>query len=513
MKTSKIIGLAMVSSSILSTLPLGSGVALAQSSASDAAHALPNLTVQTDNNINEVKPDAPLSITVDTSSPNWARFREQFVKNQFSIVINGVTVQQASFDPSTNTITVDHTTFDRDTPYTGVVSVKATANGNTASGNASESFTFTTGSAVGEAMHVSALVESPSVSVDKGGVLDVTVTDDYGDPATNATVSVIGTGNFQASTGTAISDGLAKVTLIDQKAEDVTLTYTVTDNNYGDKVTGYPVSEEFVPGAPDASKSTVNFPTGIVVAGTAYNVTGTLEDQYGNVIPNQSVTLTFDGQTQTVSPKLDGTFSLSVTPTQATTTATATVSSGSVTLATTSGSVTPAAIQVPLASSLNDIALSNFDRSQGNYFLTLPLAPLSINIGGNNVQFNLIPTSGNDNVYLGSPLSFTLNTSTGYSKLWLLEDGVNGNQSGSVTITYVDGSQQTKSFNAPDWMVPASYTNNMYTAWTGIGYDRYFGNRAAYIFATSVDVDNSKAVKSITFGTKSNIALWGVTLM
>lgn len=423
---SKFIRLAMVSSSILATVSLGSSVAFAGSTASTAAHKLPILSELPVDGQVEVKPTSPITIALDTSSPNFARYREQFVKGQFTVSLNGQSTN-ASYDESSNTITVQHSTLQRYTTYTVALSVK----------NDTESFTFETGSAIGEATHATASVQNAKVSVDTGGVLDVTATDDYGDPATNATVTVTGTGSFDNFNANplsgSITTGAATITLNDHKAELVTLTYAVKDNTYGDVNSDSSIDETFVPGAPayiqlqpaqptisagtddvisgsvhdqygnlatndtdsasvsvndgqqvsvpisngtfiytlaanddhiagqysvtskdnkaegssvvavtpgapDASQSVVTFPSGAVDPGSAYTVSGTVKDSYGNVIPNQAVEMSLDGKSATTNSGVDGTFTVSVTPTK-TNFATATISAGSVRLGSTAVTV------------------------------------------------------------------------------------------------------------------------------------------------------------------------------
>jgi len=174
---------------------------------------------------------------------------------------------------------------------------------------------FTTGSAIGEATHVvAATVAAPSVSVDNGGTLNITATDDYGDPATNATVTVAGSGSF-TSTSATITNGMASVPLNDHKAESVTLTYTMKDNTYSDQAddthTGT-ASETFVPGAPktitlDANQTTVQ-------AGNPVALTGTVYDQYNNVATNDadSISVSVNNGTPVSETLSNGTFTYSL---------------------------------------------------------------------------------------------------------------------------------------------------------------------------------------------------------
>lgn len=534
-----------VTSTALLALATRATLASASTQSNDA-HALPISSYPT----TDVNPKAPLTITLDPSNPNFNRFHEQFVKNDFSVLVDNQPAQ-ATYDDSTYTITIRHALFVRYTNHTVTLSVKAMANnGHTASGNASDSFTFATGSAIGEATKISVSVASPSVSVDNGGVLSITATDDYNNPATGATVTVTGTGHFIAPADATITSGKASVPLNDHTAETVALTYTVKDNTYSNQAddthTG-PASEIFVPGAlnadtssvtvdkptitaggsvtvsvtpkdqfgnslgdgqavsandggptvttllwnatnsdyegpftetkapsitftatvndtklnttptvtvnpgtPDASKSVVVFPTGSVVAGTAYTVTGTLKDQYGNIMPHKSVTLSFDGQTADVQSGTDGTFSVSVTPTKATTTA-ATVSADNVTLATTNSSVAPgAAANVDLSPTSTNVAAGDSDAFTGTVtdtygnLTTLPdgtLVTLSASTG--TVPFHVTMSGG----------QFTFN---------LFQDTTYANDVVTATISNLPTASSTLQVSGSVPSVPTDYMTNGY---------------------------------------------------
>ncbi|WCK56971.1 hypothetical protein PP175_27660 (plasmid) [Aneurinibacillus sp. Ricciae_BoGa-3] len=148
---------------------------------------------------------------------------------------------------------------------------------------------FTTGSAIGEATHVSGNVDNASVRVTEGGKLNVNVSDDYGNPATNATLTVTGTGAGNTKVASAfatpdivtITNGTGNAPLADHSAETVSLSYTVQDNTYKDAVdtqTGS-LSEIFLPGQTAQLKVT-NPPS--VVAGQVATFKGVAEDIYGN---------------------------------------------------------------------------------------------------------------------------------------------------------------------------------------------------------------------------------------
>ncbi|WCK57378.1 hypothetical protein PP175_25260 (plasmid) [Aneurinibacillus sp. Ricciae_BoGa-3] len=180
---------------------------------------------------------------------------------------------------------------------------------------------FTTGSAIGEATHVSAQVESASVRVTDGGKLDVTVTDDYGNPATHATLNVTGTGAGNARVASAfatpdaitITNGTAIVPLVDHSAEAVTLSYTSQDNTYKDAVDTQKGSanEMFLPGL--TGNIQVNNPQKIVVGENA-DFTGVASDIYGNPVKD-GTQMNVSAQAGTVSnvkTTINGDFSFSL---------------------------------------------------------------------------------------------------------------------------------------------------------------------------------------------------------
>ncbi|WCK57165.1 hypothetical protein PP175_28675 (plasmid) [Aneurinibacillus sp. Ricciae_BoGa-3] len=186
---------------------------------------------------------------------------------------------------------------------------------------------FTTGSAIGEATHVSAQVENASVKVTDGGKLNVNVTDDYGNPATNATLTVTGTGAGNAKVASAfatpdaisITNGTGSVPLSDHSAETVSLSYTVQDNIYKDVVDTQKgsVSENFLPGL--TGKIQVINPQKII-AGENADFTGEADDIYGNAVLD-GTQMNVSAQNATVSnltPTTNGAFSFTVkAPTKA----------------------------------------------------------------------------------------------------------------------------------------------------------------------------------------------------
>jgi hypothetical protein len=184
---------------------------------------------------------------------------------------------------------------------------------------------FNTGSAIGDATKVVANVVDNSVRVTEDAILHVNVTDDYGNPATDATLTVVGkgTGNvkvastFTAEETTLITNGTADVILSDDSANLVDVDYTVTDNKTGTIISEGSADIDFSPG--QTAQVEVDVPSKIEV-GQEYSVTVEAEDVFGNNVEDGTK---FDVNTEigTVSnetPTVDGEFSFDYTaPTQA----------------------------------------------------------------------------------------------------------------------------------------------------------------------------------------------------
>jgi hypothetical protein len=103
---------------------------------------------------------------------------------------------------------------------------------------------------------------------------------------------------------------------------------------------------------------------------------------------------------------------------------------------------------------------------------------------------------------------------SGASSLGLLGSSTNGSSDGTITINYTDGTSSTQTVSFTDWaQTPGSgdvtvatmpYRNSTSGTSQGI---------TMYVFATSVPVDSSKTVASITFPNVSNHVGSSVTAM
>jgi hypothetical protein len=111
----------------------------------------------------------------------------------------------------------------------------------------------------------------------------------------------------------------------------------------------------------------------------------------------------------------------------------------------------------------------------------------------------------NDNI-LAAGQTMLENGTAGASKLGLLESSSNGATSGPITITYTDGTSTTQTVSSSDW---AKGPGASETAVATMSYrNRTTGGPQTitmYVYATTVPIDSSKTVASITFPYISNV--------
>jgi hypothetical protein len=104
-----------------------------------------------------------------------------------------------------------------------------------------------------------------------------------------------------------------------------------------------------------------------------------------------------------------------------------------------------------------------------------------------------------DNI-LAAGQTMLVNGTAGASELGLLESSSNGSNTGPITINYTDGTSTTETVSASDW---ANGPGTGETAVATMAYRNAGGssNQAItmYVYATTVPVDSSKTVASITF--------------
>jgi predicted alpha-1,2-mannosidase len=110
-----------------------------------------------------------------------------------------------------------------------------------------------------------------------------------------------------------------------------------------------------------------------------------------------------------------------------------------------------------------------------------------------------VASCADDNI-LAAGQTMLVNGTAGAAKLGLLESSTNGSTSGPITITYTDGTSTTETLSSSDW-AQGPGTNE--TAVATMSYRNMVsgGSQAItmYVYATTVPIDSSKTVASITF--------------
>ncbi len=266
-------------------------------------HRLPILNVTPEDNASGIRPDAPIQITLDPNAPTYKRFKEQFEKGFVEVTLNGQVVE-GTYDEKEKKLDVDHFLLDRYSNNTVCLTTKADMHsGKNASYNASYCYSFKTGSALNEATQLSVTLEKEQVPVTETALLFVKVTDDYGLPATNATVKV------QSDSPNLIApelildaddNGEGVIELTDHVRELVSLTVIAQDNAYPNIIDKENANIEFLAGPPDYMTVVIDSPVTsqgntlpILPADgqTSAQVTITVFDKYGNRVPNAVISL------------------------------------------------------------------------------------------------------------------------------------------------------------------------------------------------------------------------------
>jgi predicted alpha-1,2-mannosidase len=110
-----------------------------------------------------------------------------------------------------------------------------------------------------------------------------------------------------------------------------------------------------------------------------------------------------------------------------------------------------------------------------------------------------VASCANDNILAAGQTMLT-NGAAGASKLGLLESSSNGGTSGPITITYTDGTSTTAPLSSSDW---AGGPGPGETAVATMSYRNMTGGGSQqitmYVYATTVPIDSSKTVASVTF--------------
>jgi hypothetical protein len=124
-----------------------------------------------------------------------------------------------------------------------------------------------------------------------------------------------------------------------------------------------------------------------------------------------------------------------------------------------------------------------------------------------------VPACAMDNI-LAAGQTMLVQGKSGASTLGLLGSSTNGGSQGTVTINYTDGTSSTQTVSFNDW---ASSPGSGDTAVATMPYRNSIGGSSQtitmYVFATTVPVDSSKTVASVTLPDVSNTVAGGATSM
>jgi hypothetical protein len=102
----------------------------------------------------------------------------------------------------------------------------------------------------------------------------------------------------------------------------------------------------------------------------------------------------------------------------------------------------------------------------------------------------------------------------GANTLGLLENSTNGSTQGTITINYTDGTSSTAAISSSDW-ANGPGTGEMAAATMPYRNSTSGSSQqlTVYVYATTVPVDPSKTVQSITFPDVSDTTSGGATAM
>ena len=116
---------------------------------------------------------------------------------------------------------------------------------------------------------------------------------------------------------------------------------------------------------------------------------------------------------------------------------------------------------------------------------------------------NIAPCAS-DNI-LAAGQTMLVNGTAGATKLGLLESSSDGSNSGPITITYTDGTSTTATLSSSDWAGgPGTSETAVATMTYRNGSSGGPQSITMYVYATTVPIDSSKTVASVTFPNVSN---------
>jgi hypothetical protein len=137
----------------------------------------------------------------------------------------------------------------------------------------------------------------------------------------------------------------------------------------------------------------------------------------------------------------------------------------------------------------------------------------TVNADGLTFKWTSAQPCSPDNI-LAAGQTMLISGPAGAAKLGLLESSTDGGTQGTITINYTDGTSSTATITSSDWAQGPSPTE---TVAATLPYRNSMSGSSqqltVYVYATTVPVDPSKTVKSITFPNVSNTTAGGATAM
>jgi hypothetical protein len=125
-----------------------------------------------------------------------------------------------------------------------------------------------------------------------------------------------------------------------------------------------------------------------------------------------------------------------------------------------------------------------------------------------------VAACSNDNILAAGQTMLVDDTTPGATTLGILGASTDGGTQGSVTINYTDGTSSTATVTLNDWAAGPSGAD---TAVAALPYRNWSGQAdvgpEVYVYSTTVPVDPSKTVASVTLPNVSNTVYGGTTAM
>lgn len=284
-----------------------------------------------------VRPDAVLRVSLRTEARGWEGIRKKLEDGKFGLRLEGdgnvawflpekarkeylqdkgrgdgkgrgipFTVSEAiAFDPARGVVSAGPGMLVRYTTYEATLAVEdaletllkrdlGTKKGHDAGHeDKAYSWTFTTGSAIGEPTHLDVSSPNPLPRVTEGGLVRVSVTDDYGGPAIMGSVRAESRSPGGAAPLPSVALDPASVVLSpadpggdltiavsDRQAEGALVTVS-TEGPWPEDSHSAALAFRFLPGPP--ANIVLSVP-GLVTVGTSVPVSGTVTDVYGNPV-------------------------------------------------------------------------------------------------------------------------------------------------------------------------------------------------------------------------------------